>query len=129
MSSVRGGPWMIQKFRGGLSCCWQFRGGQRFAAFGRKFKGPPLWMFLPPSLIRNQLLLTWFWPNLKGKFLGQDLPKYTVPTSFVGMPCPTTIVGMLGVSVLPIKVVGRLNVIQVPQATRCFKILMARNLC
>ena len=41
----------------------------------------------------------------------QDLSKYTVPTSFVGMSVPTTVVGMLVVSALPTKVVGMLYVI------------------
>ena len=37
-----------------------------------------------------------------------DLSKYTVPSSFVGMCLPTTVVGMLVVSALPTKVVGML---------------------
>ena len=41
----------------------------------------------------------------------QDLSKYTVPTSLVGMSLPTTVVGMLVVSALPTKVVGMLYVI------------------
>ena len=41
----------------------------------------------------------------------QDLSKYTVPTNLVGMPIPTTVVGMLVVKVLPVKVVGMLYVI------------------
>ena len=50
---------MIQKFNGVLTVADSlrgvhvrqriFRGGQGFAAFGRKFEGP-LWMFLTPSL-------------------------------------------------------------------------------
>ena len=36
----------------------------------------------------------------------QDLSKYTVPTSFVGMCPPTAVVGMLVVSALPTKGFG-----------------------
>ena len=36
----------------------------------------------------------------------QDLSKYTVPKSFVGMAVPTKIVGMIIVSALPTRVVG-----------------------
>ena len=43
--------------------------------------------------------------------LGQDLSKYTVPTSFVGMSVPTTVVGLVVVSVLPTKVVGMRHVL------------------
>ena len=43
--------------------------------------------------------------------LWQDLSKYTVPTSFVGMSLPRTDVGMLVVSALPTKVVGMMYVI------------------
>ena len=38
----------------------------------------------------------------------QDLSKYTIPTNFEGMSVPTTVVGMLGLSVLPTKIVGML---------------------
>ena len=41
----------------------------------------------------------------------QDLSKYTIPTSFVGMCLPTAVVGMLVVSALPLKVVGVMYVI------------------
>ena len=40
MLTVRGGLHVRQRI---------FRGGQGFAAFGQKFEGPPLWMFLTPS--------------------------------------------------------------------------------
>ena len=36
----------------------------------------------------------------------QDLSKYTVPTSFVGITIPTKALGMLVATVLPIMVVG-----------------------
>ena len=36
----------------------------------------------------------------------QDLSKYTVPTSFVGITVPTKVVGMLVTSALPTKLVG-----------------------
>ena len=35
-----------------------------------------------------------------------DLSKHTVPTSFVGIAVPTTVVGMLVLSAHPTKVVG-----------------------
>ena len=40
----------------------------------------------------------------------KDLTKYTVPTGFVGMSVPTTVVERLGVSILPTKIVGMLYV-------------------
>ena len=39
-------------------------------------------------------------------YLWQDLPKYTIPKSFVGICLPTTVVGMLDVSVLHTKGCG-----------------------
>ena len=37
-----------------------FRGGQGFAAVGRKFERPrPIWVFLTPSLTSTQVALSW----------------------------------------------------------------------
>ena len=51
------------------------------------------------------------------------MPKYTVPTSFAGMSVPTTIVGMLGVSVLHTKIVGMMYVIS-QSSTRMSKLII-----
>ena len=40
------------------------------------------------------------------KLGGQDLSKYTVSTSFVGIAVPRKVIGMLGVSAPPMRVVG-----------------------
>ena len=40
----------------------------------------------------------------------QDLSKYTVPTSFVGITVPTKVIGMLVVSAIPTKVGGMQSV-------------------
>ena len=41
----------------------------------------------------------------------QDLSKYTVPTSFVGIIVPTKVLGMLAALVLPTRAVGMNHVI------------------
>ena len=65
---------MIKKFRGVLTVAdtlrelhvrrRSFKGGQGFAAFGRKFEGPPpLWMFLTPSLNSQKILIIHLFTN------------------------------------------------------------------